>query len=342
MLNLAISILVTNRMDVHSGTSRSSSAIVFMCSARLYENARRIRADLPTHGDAAVSVPCSLRKMKQSGPGDDNPRRLFSTGGGTAIELLERTPQLEALDAWLRESATGSGRLVFVGGEAGVGKSTLIDRFCERARGRVRILRGVCDALSTPRPLGPLFDIAASIGGELDRLLREDAPRDRIFRAALAELNKGSIPTVMVIEDVQWADQATIDLLRFLGRRLELARALLLVTYRDDEGGPNHPVRIVLGDLATTTTTRRLRVEPLSEAGIQALISMDARGNRFDPASLHRLTGGNPFFASEVLACDIASGAIPATVRDAVLARASRLSADGREVLDAAAVFDAP
>ncbi len=280
--------------------------------------------------------------MKQTGPGDDNPRRLFSTGGGTAIELLERTPQLEALDAWLREAATGSGRLVFVGGEAGVGKSTLIDRFCELARGRVRVLRGVCDALSTPRPLGPLFDIAASVGGELDRLLREDAPRDRVFRAALAELNNGSIPTVMVIEDIQWADQATIDLLRFLGRRLDLARALLLVTYRDDEGGPNHPVRVVLGDLATTATTRRLRLEPLSEAGIQALIALDARGNRFDPASLHRLTGGNPFFASEVLACDIASGAIPATIRDAVLARASRLSPDGREILDAAAVFDAP
>src|SRR6478609_10165914 len=219
--------------------------------------------------------------MKQTGPGDDNPRRMISTGRATAIELLERTPQLEALDAWLRESATGSGRLVFVGGEAGVGKSTLIERFCERARGKVRLLRGVCDALSTPRPLGPLFDIAASVGGELDRLLREDAPRDRVFRATLAELNNGSIPTVMVIEDVQWADQATIDLLRFLGRRLDLARALLLVTYREDEAGPNHPIRVVLGDLATTTTIRRLRLEPLSEVGIQALIALDARGDRF-------------------------------------------------------------
>ena len=108
----------------------------------------------------------------------------ISTGGGTAIELLERTPQLEALDAWLRESATGSGRLVFVGGEAGVGKSTLIDRFCELARGRVRLLRGVCDALSTPRPLGPLFESplqsgASSTGccGKMPRATGCFAPR---------------------------------------------------------------------------------------------------------------------------------------------------------------------
>lgn len=246
------------------------------------------------------------------------------------------------LKDWLGDAIGGHGRLIFIGGEAGVGKTALVSRFCDLARGRARVLRGVCDALSTPRPLGPLLDIAASVGGELDRLLSTGASRDAVFRSALNELSNGLTPTVMVIEDVQWADQATIDLIRFLGRRIEPARAMLLLTYRDDETGPSHPIRVALGDLATTPTTRRLNLMPLSEDGIAAMIAQHSAQNRFEPAALHRLTGGNPFFASEVLAGEQESGAVPATIRDAVLARISRLPPEEREALDAAAVADNP
>jgi len=254
------------------------------------------------------------------------------------VELLERDRQLEALDGWLREAATGQGRVALVGGEAGVGKTALVGRFREVARGRARVLVGACDALSTPRPLGPLLDIAASTGGELDRLMSQDAPRDRIFRAALAELGAGLTPTVAVIEDAHWADEATLDLLRFLGRRLEAVRALLIVTYRDDEVGPRHPLRLLFGDLATTASIRRLGLAPLSEAGIRTL----ALGSGLDPILLHRLTGGNPFFATEALADKTVASGIPATVADAVLARASRLPPPAREALDAAAVIGSP
>jgi DNA-binding CsgD family transcriptional regulator len=259
------------------------------------------------------------------------------------MHLLERELHVESLDGWLREAATGGGRLVFVGGEAGVGKTALVDHFCRSARGRARVLRGACDALSTQRPLGPLLDIAAAVGGELDRLLSEEAARDRVFRAALAEFSAGLTPTLAIVEDAHWADEATHDLLRFLGRRLAPVRALLLVTYRDDEVGPNHPLRVVLGDLATTAAIRRLHLAPLSVDGIRALVAAKSGGTRHDPAAIYRLTGGNPFFASEVLADETAvAGRLPATVRDAVLARAARLPSEGREALDAAAAIGSP
>ncbi len=219
--------------------------------------------------------------------------------------------------------------------KSGVGKTSLIGRFREIARGRSRVLSGAFDALSTPRPLGPLLDIAAEAGGELDRLLTEGAARDRVFRAALNELSEGLVPTLAVVEDAHWADEATLDFLRFLGRRVESSRALVVVTYRDDEVGPRHPLRLVLGDLAMTKPVRRLELAPLSETSIRTLVA----GSGVNPASLYRLTGGNPFFASEVIASGAAArGGVLSTVRDAVLTRASRLSPPARMLLEVAAV----
>ena len=161
------------------------------------------------------------------------------------------------------------------------------------------------------------------------------AARHRILRGILAELSGGLRPTLAVFEDAHWADEATLDLLRFVGRRCGSTRLLLIVTYRDDEVGPTHPLRVVLGDLATTRPVRRLSLPCLTEAAVRRL----AEGGHLDPAELYRRTAGNPFFATEALA----SGwdAIPATVRDAVLARASRLTKAGRATLDAAAVIGA-
>jgi DNA-binding CsgD family transcriptional regulator len=252
------------------------------------------------------------------------------------MNLLERDRFLAELDGLLREAAAGQGHLVLVGGEAGVGKTALVGSFCATARGRARVLIGACDPLSTPRPLGPLQDIAVIAGGELDRLLERGAPRDRLFRACLAEFGGGLMPTLAVVEDAHWADEASLDLLRFLGRRIDGTRALLVVTYRDDEVGPRHPLRLVLGDLATAQAVRRLSLPPLSEGAVRTL----AVGSGLDPGELHRLTGGNPFFVTEILAAG--KRGLPATVRDAVLARAGRLSPNGRALLEAAAVLGSP
>ncbi len=249
------------------------------------------------------------------------------------MELLERTSYLTELGGLLREAAGGQGCLVLLGGEAGVGKTALVRRFCAEARGHARVLLGACDPLSTPRPLGPLLDIAAAVGGDLERLVHAAARRDELYGAVLAELAAGPGPTVAVVEDAHWADEATLDLLRYLGRRLSAIRALLLVTYRDDEVGPAHPLRLVLGDLATAAAVRRLELPPLSVDAVRALTA----DRDLDPVSLHHQTGGNPFFVTEVLA--VGGVGVPPTVRDAVLARAARLSPAGRATLDAAAVI---
>jgi DNA-binding CsgD family transcriptional regulator/tetratricopeptide (TPR) repeat protein len=252
------------------------------------------------------------------------------------MELLERAPYIDELGGLLRQAVSGRGRLVLLGGEAGVGKTALVRRFCDDMGRAVRVLTGACDPLSTPRPLGPLLDIAAVVGGELDRLVHPTARRDRLFGAFLAELARGSPAALVVVEDAHWADEATLDLLRFLGRRVGSVPALLLVTYRDDEVGPKHPLRLVLGDLATSDSVRRLTLAPLSADAVRAL----AAGSDLDPVALHRLTGGNPFFVTEVLAAGTAG--IPPTVRDAVLTRSARLSPEGRATLDAAAVIGPP
>lgn len=252
------------------------------------------------------------------------------------MELLERTPYLTKLHGLLRQAADGQGSLVFLGGEAGVGKTTLVRRVGTELSGNARLLVGACDPLTTPRPLGPLLDIATTVGGALGRLATTSTPRHHLFSAFLVELSRESSTTVAVFEDVHWADEATLDLLRYLGRRIGSTRAVLIATYRDDEVGPRHPLQVVLGDLATAGDVCQIALSPLSVDGVRAL----AGRSSLDPVELHRQTGGNPFFVTEVLAAG--SPGIPATVRDAVLARAARLSATAREVLDGAAVIGPP
>src|SRR5215213_436621 len=249
------------------------------------------------------------------------------------MDLLERDQHLDHLAELLRLAAAGQGRLVLVGGEAGVGKTALTDEFCRRLAGTAVVLRTSCDSLSTPGPLGPVHDLAPPLGLRIDQSSQDGDARDRLFREVLAALAARPGPTVIVGEDAHWADGATLELLRFLGRRIGDLPVLFVVTYRDDEIGANHPLRLVLGDLATAPAVQRIRVRPLSEEAVQAL----AAGSGRDATALHRLTGGNPFFVTEALAAEAES--VPATVGDAVLARAARLSPEARAVLDVAAVI---
>jgi DNA-binding CsgD family transcriptional regulator/tetratricopeptide (TPR) repeat protein len=246
------------------------------------------------------------------------------------MNLLERSELLAALTDHLRTARRRHGQLVFMGGEAGVGKSALVRAFVDGVDANTTVFLGRCDPGATPRPLGPLLDITLARGGDVDDV--EERERDRVFREFLALLQSKQGAVVVVFEDLHWADQATLDLVRFVGRRLDATRGLLIATYRDDELGASHPLRIVIGDLATTLGVQRLRVPPLTVAAVGVL----ARATDVDPVQLHRQTGGNPFFVTEVLAST--EPAFPATVSDAVLARASRLSRAGRAALEAAAV----
>lgn len=241
--------------------------------------------------------------------------------------LLERETQLSGLTNALAGAAEHSGGLVLVPGEAGSGKSSLIRAFVQSLDDSVLVIEGACDPLATPRPLSPLYDFAADPDSGLSELVAGDREPMVIFHELLDRLRNTIRPIVLVIEDVHWADEATLDLLRFLGRRIGDTRTVLICTYRDDEVGPDHPVRPVLGQLIPLGTTRRLAVGALSRDAVTRM----AADQDVDLDQLYRLTDGNAFFVTEVLASGIG---LPETVQEAVLTRVAMLAPGPRRVVE--------
>src|SRR6266542_2691184 len=134
------------------------------------------------------------------------------------MELLERASQRRNMDSALAQAKAGQGCVALVYGEARIGKTKLVEHFVNQHKTSWRILQGVCDSLFTPRPLGPLHDIAVQTSGTLLSLLNSETNRGAIFSASLNELKEQA--TVLIIEDIHWADEATLDLLKYLGRRI--------------------------------------------------------------------------------------------------------------------------
>ena len=246
--------------------------------------------------------------------------------------MLEREEQLTALQGCLGDARAGRGRFVLVAGEAGIGKTTLVEHFCQGHAADGVVFWGACDGLRTPRPLSPLIDVARHAGGVLQAAIDGGEKPAGCFDALRRELERCRRP-VLVIEDVHWADEATLDVLTMLGRRVGQMPALAIATFRDN--ALQEPVREAIGELQTGAAVSRLDLAPLSMQAVDTLMGDADMG--FDPGELHSLTAGNPFFVSEVLA----SGGrrLPTSARDAVLGRATRLSADAQAVLEAIAVI---
>ena len=251
--------------------------------------------------------------------------------------LIERDAPLAALARHLDEAAAGSGRFVVIRGEAGIGKTAVLRAFLQAAPSDVRILAGACDGVSTPQPFGPLEDMVAALGPELRDLLETDARRNEIGRWLLDRLSMDGTH-VVAIDDIQWADDATLELLAWLARRIESLRLLVVVTLRDGDGTTPSVTRMV-GSVAALANVHQLPLLALTRDGIERL----AGGRPVDVDELHRITAGNPFFASEVLTGGVADPAdpttIPLSILDAVRARVGRLDARGRRALQAAAVI---
>ncbi len=230
----------------------------------------------------------------------------------------------------MRGAAAGHGSVVLVAGEAGIGKTSLVRAFARAAAERGRVLLSACDDLMAPRTLGPLRDAAVGSRGPLAAALADDESVDGVFTALLEEL-EAEPPTVLVVEDIHWADDATLDVLAYAARRIERLRAALVLTFRDDETDAQHPLHRFLGTIVGSPV-QRLTLAPLSFAAVRRL----SAGTGADAQAVHRVTRGNPFFVTEALASP--GDVVPVSVMEAVLARVRRLGPECREALDRLAV----
>jgi DNA-binding CsgD family transcriptional regulator len=270
------------------------------------------------------------------------------------VRLTERDRELGELQALADRARSGRGEMVLVCGESGAGKTSVVEAFVQSWVRDERVLWGACDPLPTPRPLGPVHDVAHLLAPATRSVLdRGDQPYD-IFAAVYDDLR--TAPSVLVLDDLHWADQGTVDLLRFVLRRVAQTRSLVVGMVRDDELAVGHPMRALLGDVARSARASTVSLPALSERGVRDLI-----GERpVDPEWLHGITGGNAFFVCEMLEHHGSGGGrahssgggrahssegggarggtrggdLPTTVRDAVLARTAGLDAAAWDLLN--------
>lgn len=242
------------------------------------------------------------------------------------MELLEREDYLSQLINFFAQAENGIGHTVFLMGEAGIGKTSIVHSLENEIKSRAHFYFGACDSLFTPRPLGPLYDIAGKLGESFIEMLRNDKSRNHIFSTFLEELCKSS-PLVLVFEDLHWADEATVDFIKYMARRIKRSKCLFLLTCRDNEVRASHPVRNLFGELPTGVFSK-LNVEPLSEGAVKKIAASFGytRGSE-----VYHLTGGNPFYVIEILSNDLQR--IPDHLKDSILRIFRSKDVDTQELL---------
>jgi len=245
--------------------------------------------------------------------------------------LLEREEPLALMEGALTTAREGRGHSLFIGGEAGIGKTSLVESFVHSQREGTRVLWGACEALATPRPLGPLYDIAHELGGKLLEALNAGRPPYQLFQTFIDELRAPGAGTIVVVEDAHWADDASADFLKFVARRIARYPALLAVTFREDEVSAGHPLMRAIADVPADHLSR-IRLQGLSAGGVEQLGIAHAR----KIPNLHAITDGNPFLATELLRGP--EDDISASLRDTMLARLERLSPRARELAELVSV----
>jgi DNA-binding CsgD family transcriptional regulator/tetratricopeptide (TPR) repeat protein len=250
--------------------------------------------------------------------------------------IVEREAELSALAGAVASATRGEGSVVLISGEAGIGKSSLVEAVRAQLPAEGRMLVGYCDDLATPRTLGPFRDLVGSVGTELSLAVTDGSDRDRLLAALRTELDWAGHPAVLVVEDVHWADDATLDALRYLARRIADLPAVLILTYRDEELHREHSLHGLLGLVSRLDQVRRLPLARLSPGAVQRLSADSA----VDASGLYTLTSGNPFFVHELLVSADGSR-VPPSITDAVLARVRQLDPGTQDVLEQFAVVPA-
>jgi DNA-binding CsgD family transcriptional regulator len=327
----------------------------------------------------------STDRVRQAIASERDERRLL------APELVGRDLELATLDAALAGTAGGTGRVLLVAGDAGIGKTALLRAFVARARSaRVGVLVGECSEAGAARPFGPFVEILRSAfatfptdvverslqshARELVRFAPErpsgriqlpSTPTERFqshesFAMFFADLARSN-PLVLAVEDVHFADPATLELLPYLARRLRSDRVLIILTHRGDELPRLHPLRLVLAELDRSPVRTVVALRPLGAADtsqmVQAALALSHPPTSEFRRALDEVCEGNPFFIEEVLKTlaergdlvyrdgewqrdkDVGDISIPDSVHDAVEQRVHRLAADVQRVLRVAAVI---
>lgn len=248
------------------------------------------------------------------------------------MELIERSGFLSLLQKKLDNVENGEGHCVFVSGEAGIGKTSLVKFFCKEQKGNCNIYQGACDALFTPRPLAPLYDILWQVSNHPWPSSHTIEERTELFAGVIRELTNKRQKSLIIFEDIHWADEATLDFIKFLGRRITQLRCLFLLTYRDDEVHSNHPLRYLMGQLPPDSFSR-IRLECLSREAVDKMVCEKG----YNGEDVYNVTGGNPFYVNEILASY--NRGVPDNIRDSILPAYNRCDDNTRRIWDLLSVI---
>ena len=248
------------------------------------------------------------------------------------MELFERETYLNKMRDAFKQVLNGIGHVILIAGDAGLGKTSLVNKFTTEIEDNSNLLRGACDQLFTPRPLSPLFDISNKLSPSIKNLLDDSSKRGQIFTNLLDYFKSSTTPVVFIIEDIHWADETTLDLIVFLGRRISRSNCLMVLTYRENEIQENNNLKYVLADLPSADHTK-LKLNNLNEETVYKMALAKNLANQ----NIYEITKGHPFFVSEIIANPKES--IPQNISDFILSRAEKLTPEEIEILELVSLF---